>query len=118
LNRLVHEIGKAWGAYMRRVPEGFPPRSLMARIHEEGSVGAAIKSHYQTIPVSLMPKSIQGFHRGWLTLRESQRAAVFVCYVVRAPYGEKADKLGISKSRYYQLRDLGLHAIAGMVDFQ
>lgn len=115
INRFAHELGKSWGVYMRKEPLGWPSKSLMGRIEEEGSVGAAIKSHYQKVPVNLMPAQVQEFHRAWLTLRESQRISVFVAYVIRAPYALKAERLGLSRSRYYQLRDLGLSQIGNRI---
>lgn len=113
--RWVHELGKEWGRSMRSHANGYPQKSLMARIQEEGSVGAAIKTHFRSIPVNFMTKDAQVFHRAWMTLRESQRQVLFVSYVIRAPFQVKAERLGISKSRYYQIRDAGLEAVASKI---
>lgn len=101
----VHSRGKDWGRYRNREDNGWPPVSLMHRIREEGSVGAAIKQHSQRIPVKMMPREIADFHRVYLTMDESFRAVLEVVYRSKAGRDEKAEALGISKSRLYQLLD-------------
>lgn len=101
----VHHRGKDWGRWRRRNESGWPTISLMARIREEGSVGAAIKQSVQRIPVKLMPKEIADFHRVYLTMEETHRQVVEVVYRSNAGRDEKAEALGVTKSQMYRLLD-------------
>jgi DNA-directed RNA polymerase specialized sigma subunit len=77
----------------------------MARIREEGSVGAAIKQHSQRIPIKFMPREIADFHRAFLTMEESYRNVLEVVYRSKAGRDEKAEALGITKSQMYRMLD-------------
>ena len=101
----VHSRGKDWGMYRNREDNGWPPVSLMHRIREEGSVGAAIKQHSQRIPIKFMPREIADFHRVYLTMDESFRAVLEVVYRSKAGRDEKAEALGITKSQMYRMLD-------------
>lgn len=101
----VHQRAKEWGRWRQRNEPAWSSKSLMGRIQEEGSVGAAIKQHNQHIPVKLMPKEIADFHRAWLGMDERQRALIDVVYRLTIPRAEKPKVLGISQARMYQLLD-------------
>lgn len=101
----VHYRGKEWGRWLQRENSAWPATSLMARIRDEGSVGAAIKSHVQRIPVTIMPGDVADFHRAWLRLDERHRNVVAVIYRSNASRDEKAEALGTTKSHMYRLLD-------------
>ena len=90
----------------------------MHRIRDEGSVGAAIKQHSQRIPVRMMPRAIADFHRVVLTMDELHRSVVEVTYRTKAGRDEKAQALGISKSRMYQLLDQAHGYISARLDIR
>ena len=71
----VHQRGKDWGRWRDTDETGWPTVSLMHRIRDEGSVGAAIKQHSQRIPVRVMPRAIADFHRVVLTMDETHHGS-------------------------------------------
>ena len=112
----IHTRGKDWGRWRNRDDSAWPRESLLSRIRNEGSVGAAIKQHGQHVPVKLMPREIAEFHRAVMSMDESCRAVVEVVYRTKAGRDEKAEMLGISKSRMYQLLDQAHGYLAGRLD--
>ncbi len=90
----------------------------MHRIGDEGSVGAAIKQHSQHIPVRLMPREIADFHRVVLTMDEHYRAVIEITYRSKAGRDEKAEALGLSKSRMYQILDQAHGYLSGRLDIR
>lgn len=52
-----------------------------------------------------MPREIAEFHRAVLSMDESCRAVVEVVYRLKAGRDAKAEMLGMSKSRMYQILD-------------
>ena len=105
----IDDIGKDWGRYLRRNPtgpdhvdSGYPSTSVMGRIREEGSVGAAIRSHIQVIPVKDMPSDLLEFHRAWDVLQPRYKRVVYVQYVAVCPLYEKLEFLDLKKTTFYQ----------------
>lgn len=88
----------------------------MHRIREEGAVGAAIKQHNQRIPAKMMPREIADFHRAVLTMDGNSRLVVEVCYRSNASRDEKAEAVGLSKSRFYEILDRAHCYLAGRLD--
>lgn len=109
----IHQRGKDWGRWQRRQVSGWPSTSLMARIRDEGSVGAAIKQHFARLPIQPMPGEIAEFHRAYLAMHETHRRVVEVMYLTRAGRGEKADALGLSISQMYRVLDQAHGFFAG-----
>lgn len=107
----VRGAGSMWGEYMRDQPNGYPTRSIMSRIKEEGPVGAAIKQHCRVVPVDGMGKTVAKFHRGYLRLNEERRAVIFLAYVTRMKWDDLAETLGVSKSTMYRMRNDALTEI-------
>ena len=121
----IDDLGKDWGRYLRRNPtgpdnsdSGFPATSVMGRIREEGSVGAAIRSHVQVIPVRDMPADILEFHRAWAVLKQNHKKIVYVRYAVVCPLYEKMEFLELKKRTFYsRLERAHLH-ILQIMDLQ
>jgi DNA-directed RNA polymerase specialized sigma subunit len=63
-----------------------------------------------------MPREIAEFHWAVMSMDESCRAVVEVVYRTKAGRDEKAEMLGISKSRMYQLLDQAHGYLAGRLD--
>jgi len=101
----VHEMAQDWGAWMRHPAKGWPPCSLMGRIAEEGSVGAAIKRHVGSVPIHEMPEAALRFHRVFKNCGEQTRKIFWVMYAVRGNRDNKAHALGVSKSTMYRQRN-------------
>lgn len=114
----ITQRGKDWGRWRNRHESGWPSESLMSRIKREGSVGAAIKQHSQHIPVKLMPPEIADFHRVVVTMEEAHRAVVEITYRTKAGRDEKAEALGMSKSRMYQILDQAHGYLSGRLDIR
>lgn len=107
----IKGAGSLWGEYMREQPNGYPTRSMMSRIKEEGPVGAAIKQHVRSVPTEGMSKTVAKFHRGYLRLTEERRALIFLSYVSRMKWDDLATTLAVSKSTMYRMRNEALAEI-------
>ncbi len=79
-------------------------------------MGAAIKQHSQHVPVKFMPPEVAEFHWAVMSMDESCRAVVEVVYRTKAGRDEKAEMLGISKSRMYQLLDQAHGYLSGRLN--
>lgn len=112
----VHLRGKEWGRWQTREVTGWPRKSLLCRIRDEGSVGAAIKQHAQPIPVASMPRAILAFHRAWLALEERHRQVVAVVYLTAVGRDAKAALLGLSRSAMYATLDAAHVRLAAAIE--
>jgi hypothetical protein len=98
----MHDLGKDWGRWMRRHPNGWPSKSLSGALVEYGSVGAAIKAHGDYIPIRDMPEDILEFHSAWMVAKSRAKYTVYVFYYLVADVESKAEALGVSKSTLYE----------------
>lgn len=115
----VDEVGKDWGRYMRRVPyDGFPALSVMGRIAEEGSVGAAIRSHVQVVPISDVPADILEFHRAWATVEPKYKKVLYVQYVPVCILVDRLEALDLKRSTYFDRLNAAHIRIWEIVDLQ
>lgn len=113
----IHLRAKEWGRWQAKEVNGWPARSLLARIRDEGSVGAAIKQHYQPVPIKSMPRGVLAFHRAWMALDEQHRQVVAVFYGATGVDGEeKARMLGLSRSQMYASLDAAHVRINSRID--
>lgn len=98
-----------WSDYMRRNRSGWPSISLLGRVVELGSDGAASKSNKQPAP-PLVPMSDYAnmFDRVYQELRESDRDVLTICYVKRADPKKKAEALNCSVATMYNRRNKAL----------
>lgn len=115
----VHWQAKAWGRWQSKPINGYPSCSLLGRIREEGSVGAAIKQHAQKIPVKFMPSDIASFHRAWLMLPEGPRQVIAVAYCSPSvDRNQQADLLGLSRRAYYRAIDAAHERLSVLISRQ
>lgn len=98
----MHDLGNDWGRWMRKYPNGWPHRSLAGTVAEYGSVGAAIKSHVQIIPIRDMPIDVLEFHNAWQVSKPRAKHTIYVFYYTIGDVKSKADSLGIAKSTFYE----------------
>lgn len=98
----LHDLGNDWGRWMRKNPSGWPHRSLTGTIMEYGSVGAAIKSHEQVIPIPDMPVDVLEFHQAWTVSKPRTKLTVYVFYYLVGDKKAKAAALGIAVRTLYE----------------
>lgn len=99
----IDDLAKDWARYIGKPSKAWPARSVMARIAEEGSVGAAIRSHVQHIPVDDMPADVMEFHRAWRSMRGKRHQVLWLHYCSRASVDEKRKTLNLSNGGYYSV---------------
>lgn len=100
---------RAWGEAKRRINgRQPPPKSIFGRIAEEGGAGAAIRGKAPPPPEVLLGVALEvGRAKRRATdsgkLSEKQNMILDLHYIVRAPVKVKAYRLGVKRSRYYEL---------------
>jgi len=114
----VDELGKDWGRYLRKVPSGYPENSIMGRIMEEGSIGAAIRTHVQVVPIRDMPTDVMEFHRAWKVMESKLKRIVYVHYGVISKVADKRNFLDLNKSTYYSRLDRAQRALWETIELQ
>lgn len=114
----MHDLGNDWGRWMRKRPNGWPHRSLSGTIAEYGSVGAAIKSHVQIIPINDMPEDILEFHSAWQVSKPRTKHTIYVFYYTVGDAKSKAEELGVAKSTLYQRVTTAQTELWSLMDLQ
>lgn len=114
----LHDLGKDWGRWMRRNPNGWPHKSLLGTIMEYGSVGAAIRTHQQIIPVPDMPEDVRDFHNAWVAADSRAKFTIYVFYYTVGNVDEKADALGISRRTLYDRVSRAQAELWSIIDLQ
>lgn len=107
----IHDGCCKLGAELRALycgKDGWPPRSMLAKMIEEGSLGAAAIRYTQYVPSYLSKESVK-FNNALKTLSEEDREFFLIDYVVIGKGKVKAARIGIARSTYYGKRD-ALHA--------
>jgi hypothetical protein len=97
---------KDWAEEVHKPVTGWPTRSLMGRLEEEGPVGAAIHAHDQKIPgLRMMAPRVKRVHIAWKQLSERSMRVIWVFYYPRTSYKDRKDALGVTKSTMYRWLD-------------
>ena len=93
--------------------DGWPPRTVLARIQEEGA-GASHGSYSQRV--------FEVYHKEGLAIRRAMegmpyqaRQALALHYLASGNAKEKAEVMQISKARYWSLIDAAYHYLAGHI---
>lgn len=103
----IHEGCKHWGWQLRIVhcgQDGWPPRTMLAKMIEEGSLGASSSRFMRHFPECLDPEALR-FNNAIKFLIEKDREILFIDYVVIGKGKVKADRMGIPRRTYYDRRD-------------
>ena len=103
----IHERCRSWGAQLRWVTcgaDGWPSRTMLARIIAEGSLGASAGRFVQHFPEVLAPDALE-LNNAIKTLKETHREILFVHYVVVGQGKAKARTIGIHIQTYYDRLD-------------
>lgn len=116
----VDEALKEWARDKRRIEygnEGWPPRSVLGKLIEEGVTGAAALKFVQHHPEVLTGESLN-VNRGVCKLPEDLRTVLFAHYMVRGPVKHKAFTLGISRDAYYRQLDKAHERLATHLEIE
>ena len=114
----IDDLAKDWARYIMRSNKAWPSRSILGRIVDEGSVGAAIRSHIQVIPINDMPADVMEFHRAWNALRGKRRQILWVHYCSKAGIQRKISAMRTTKTTYYYWLDSAQIEIWQVMDQQ
>lgn len=115
----IHAKCKVWGAQVRWVnsgKDGWPSRTTIGRMIEEGALGASTGRFSQFLPEVLNPEALE-INNAIKKLAETHREILFIHYVVLGKGKVKAGHLGIEKSVYYDRIDRAqTHLITALSD--
>ncbi len=103
----IHEGCKHWGWQMRILyvgKDGWPARSILGRLIEEGALGASAVRFMQHFPECLDADALR-YNNAIKRLVERDREILFVDYVVVGKSKVKAARIGIPRSTYFDRRD-------------
>lgn len=99
LDSMLRQWGRAqfWLLYGKG---GFPTRTMLGKLIEEGVVGASFSSFTASYPEVLQGENL-AVANAVKTLPENPRTVTTAHYVIRMPTKQKFAHLGISKTVYY-----------------
>lgn len=103
----IHECCEHWGWQMRILhmgKDGWPPRTILSKMIEEGSLGASAHRFMQYFPECLDAEALKT-NNAIKTLDERDREILFVDYVVIGKGKVKAARMGIARRTYFDRRD-------------
>lgn len=103
----IHDECEAWGQQMRAVylgHDGWPSRTALGKLIEEGVVGASASKMLRFFPESLNADALRT-NRVIKTLSEDDRVTLFVHYVVIGKGKVKAHRMGLPLRTYYDRLD-------------
>ena len=84
--------------------DGWPSRTVLARMIEEGALGASSSRFMQFFPECLDSDALK-YNTAIKQLSERDREILFVDYVVIGKSKVKASRMGIARQTYFQRRD-------------
>ncbi len=103
----IHERCKHWGWQMRLLylgKDGWPARSILGKLIEEGALGASSSRFMQHFPECLDADAI-ATNNAIKTLSEADREVLFLDYCVIGKAKVKAARMGVERRTYYDRRD-------------
>lgn len=107
----VHELCRDWGSYMRRSPKKWPSKNTVWRLwKEQGASGA---EPGPANPDWDIDEDVLELHRVWRSMPEELSDLLFVFYVKRCEPKRKAEMLGVSITKMYELRSHAHYYIVG-----
>ncbi len=111
---------KNWGRaqyWLMFKGDGYPSRTILGKLVEEGAVGAACNQYTREFPEVLMGENLI-VANAVKTLAEKPRAIVSVHYVLRLPARVKYTRIGISREMYYDTISAAHITLANAIDAQ
>lgn len=109
---------RAWGAATWRrwtAKDGWPARTVLCRVIEEGFTGAAQGYSRQAYPEGYIGTALE-VARALTELPETDRTILTVHYVIPIASQHKARRLHLSRSAYYGRLNVAENKIAGRID--
>lgn len=103
----IHQRCRSWGSQVRWLyigKDGWPSRTTLARMIEEGALGAATGRFVQHHPECLAPEELQ-LNNAIKRLGERDREVLFVIYVVREKGKATMARYSLSRTAYYDWVD-------------
>jgi len=113
----INERCFAWGKQIRRVylgHDGWPSKSILGRLQEEGLLGAASSRFVQHYSECLMGEAVETGN-AIKKLSEEHREILFVHYVVIGKGKVKAHWLDLPVRTYYNRLDKAQTVLAGVL---
>ncbi len=98
-----------WAKWAVERLNGWPIRTLLARLMEEGITGAAHLSH---APMVLMPEHVAATDRGVTVLDIYEREAIIVYYLTYQDSALKAKQCGCSRATFFRRVERGQKNVA------
>jgi hypothetical protein len=114
----VNAVCKEWGRaqyWLLFGKGGFPTRTILGKLMEEGVVGAACSQFTMEYPEVLTGDNLV-VANAIKTLSEVPRSVVTVHYVFRMPTRLKYAKLGMGRTSYYDTLNLSHVQLANAID--
>lgn len=103
----LNEECMTWGRQIRWLyigKDGWPSRSVIGRLRDEGMLGAASSRFTQHWPEVLNETALK-VNNGYKRLSETDREILFIHYVVVGKGKVKAARLNLPRSTYYDRVD-------------
>ncbi len=116
----VDGVLKNWGRaqyWLMFKGNGFPARTILGKLMEEGAVGAACNQYTREFPEVLMGENLI-VANAVKTLSEEPQTVIRAHYVIRMPAKQKYSFAGITKYRYYEIIDQAHVKLANAIDAQ
>jgi hypothetical protein len=111
---------KNWGRaqyWLMFKGNGYPSRTILGKLLEEGAVGAACNQYTREFPEVLMGENLI-VANAVKTLAEKPRAIISVHYVLRLPARVKYTRIGIPREHYYETISAAHISLANAIDAQ
>ena len=116
----VHCALKDWGRaqwWLMFKGDGFPTRTMLGKLMEEGAHGASSSQYTREFPEVLMGENLV-VGNAVKTLSEVPRAIISAHYVIRLPARTKYTRAGISREMYYDTISNAHIQIANAIEAQ
>jgi len=104
----LEHMCEAWGRSVHHLlfgDSGWPARTMLGRIMDEGFTGAAATNFVQHHPEVMTGEALEVSCAIKRIPSEELRTVLFAHYVIRKPVKAKAAKLGMERSTYYAKLD-------------
>lgn len=104
----IHARCREWGYQVRKINmgnQGWPPRTVLDKMIREGVLGAASGGKFsQYCPEVLTEEALQ-MNNAIKQLSEQDREHLFLVYVIREKAKVTMQRLGVTRTAYYDLVD-------------
>ena len=112
MDKAKKELCQAWAREKNRPLNGFPRKSVLARVKDEGS-GASIRAWVKDyVPqVQFMTPSSRRIESAWRKMSEIEARVFALRWLAKGRPEEKWEALGISKAAFYRHLDSAMKQV-------